>query len=138
MYPAHGLQLFPPFPRNDRVFVAISFDPRLEQRWEQVIAAGIQDAGLEPFRVNIPKTSGSIPAEIIQGISQARLVLGDVTALDGIRNGNVMYEIGIAHTCRLPGGRALAATRSWSSRRFLPASRLGRGAIGVASDHRGA
>ena len=102
MYPAHGLALFPPFPRDERVFVAMPFDDRLQRRWEQVIAPGISAANLSPFRVDIPKTSNSIPAEIIRGIAQSRLVLADVTRLDGHRNGNVMYEVGIAHASRQP------------------------------------
>lgn len=102
MYPAHGLALFPPFPHDNRVFVAMSFDGRFEPRWQHVIGRGISDAGLEPYRIDIPKTSGSIPAEIIRGIAQSRLVFGDVSLLDGQRNGNVMYEIGIAHASRQP------------------------------------
>ena len=72
MYPAHGLQLFPPFPRDDRVFVAMSFDERLRSRWESVIDPGIGDAGLKAFRVDVPKVSTSIPADIIQGIATSR------------------------------------------------------------------
>jgi hypothetical protein len=102
MYPAHGLQLFPPFPRDERVFVAMSFDERLRSRWERVIEPGIKSAGLGAFRVDIPKTSTSIPADIIRGIAQSRLVFGDVTVLDGHRNANVLYEIGIAHASRQP------------------------------------
>lgn len=102
MYPAHGLALFPPFPRNERVFVAMTFDPRFEQRWRSVIEPACQDVGLQGFRVDIPKASSSIPADILAGIAQSRLVLADLTPLDGYRNGNVMYEVGIAHACRQP------------------------------------
>lgn len=102
MYPAHGLALFPPFPRDQRVFVAMAFDARLQSRWQNVIAPGITDAHLSPFRVDIPQASNSIPTEIIRGIAASRLVLGDVTRLDGHPNGNVMYELGIAHASRQP------------------------------------
>jgi hypothetical protein len=103
MYPAHGLALFPPFPRDNRVFVAMQFQGEpFPSRWENVIAPGIREAGLEPFRVDIPRISQSIPTEIIAGLSQSRLVFADVTAIAGHRNGNVMYEIGIAHAVRQP------------------------------------
>lgn len=112
MYPANYFGLFPPFPRQDTVFVAMSFDPRFEQRWLEVIGPGIrkiQVAGknLEPLRVDARRISDSILTEILSGITSSRLFLADVTTwgrTDGrpIRNGNVMYEVGIAHAVRLP------------------------------------
>ncbi|MGH7574157.1 MAG: hypothetical protein ACREM1_03370 [Longimicrobiales bacterium] len=111
MYPAHAFQLFPPFPREDEVFVAMSFDPRFETRWKQVIEPAIRsvkghDGLLRPHRVDARTVSDSILTDILQGISRARLVFADITYLGRhddyiIRNGNVMYEIGIAHATRL-------------------------------------
>jgi hypothetical protein len=45
--------------------------------------------------------------KILLEISEARLVLADITSIGmldkrGIRNGNVMYEVGLAHAVRLP------------------------------------
>lgn len=34
MYPRNYFDFFPPFPRNLRVFVAMSFDDRFKKRWE--------------------------------------------------------------------------------------------------------
>lgn len=112
MYPANYFGLFPPFPRQDTVFVAMSFDPRFDQRWSVVIEPGIRNVqvngkNLEPVRVDARRISDSILTEILSGISSSRLFLADVTTLgrmDGrpIRNGNVMYEVGIAHAVRLP------------------------------------
>ena len=107
MYPAHGVALFPPFPRDRRVFVAMSFDPRFDARWKTVIGPGIagvrfEGKPLQPFRIDIPKTAGSIPADIVAAIAQSRLIFSDVTILDGHRNANVMYEVGIAHATRQP------------------------------------
>ena len=58
------------------------------------------------MRVDAKKISGSILTEILSGISRARAVFADITALDElnkrpIRNANVMYEVGLAHACRL-------------------------------------
>ena len=53
----------------------------------------------------------SVVKDILDGIAHARLVLADITSsrmtdADGLdwpqRNGNVMWEVGIAHTMRLP------------------------------------
>ncbi len=112
MYPSHFFGLFPPFPREDKIFVAMSFASRFDQRWNEVIAPAIRrilrnEVPLEPLRVDSRKVSDSILTEILDGISKSRLVFADITTvgmLDGtpIRNGNVMYEVGIAHAVRLP------------------------------------
>lgn len=104
MYPNTYLSLFPPFPRDDQVFVAMPFADEFEARWSHVIAMGIEDAGLKPHRVKEARVSDSILTEILGGIARARLVLADISTGSGspMRNGNVMYELGIAHACRQP------------------------------------
>lgn len=112
MYPANYFGLFPPFPREEKVFVAMSLDPRFDFRWSEVIAPAIQSVEvngkrLEPLRVDAHRISESILTEILSGITRSRLVLGDVTTFGHVddrpvRNGNVMYEVGIAHAVRLP------------------------------------
>src|SRR5512139_2233994 len=42
MYPAEVLALFPPFPRNNRVFVAMSFDDRFQLRFDEVLRPAIE------------------------------------------------------------------------------------------------
>ena len=112
MYPHSYLGLFPPFPRKDRVFVAMSFDGRFTARWNDVIEPAIREASvdnvtLQPHRVDAAHISESVLTDILDGISNDRIIFADVTAIgdcDGrtIRNGNVMYELGIAHASRLP------------------------------------
>ena len=90
----------------------MSFDPRFAYRWSEVIDPAIRKVqvngkSLEPLRVDARRISESILTEILSGIANSRLVLADVTALGHeqdrpIRNGNVMYEVGIAHAVRLP------------------------------------
>lgn len=97
------------------MFTLMSFADAFNERWRTVIEPAIRDdagAGLEPYRVDIPRTAGSIPTEIVTGIAEARLVFADVSIVerwtkdDGspgwMRNGNVMYEVGIAHAVRQP------------------------------------
>ena len=112
MYPAHLFALFPPFPREEKVFVAMSFDARFEPRWNNVIAPAIgkvliNGKRLEPVRVDARKVSDSILTEILSGISDCRLIFADITTIGHlnetpIRNGNVMYEVGLAQAVRLP------------------------------------
>jgi hypothetical protein len=111
MYPHTFMSLFPPFPTSNRVFVAMSFHERFASRWNDVIAPAIHrveidGVPLEPYRVDARRISDSILTEILGGISNARLVFADVTSVTEapdppVRNGNVMYEVGIAHATRL-------------------------------------
>jgi hypothetical protein len=90
----------------------MSFDPRLEHRWRSVIMPAIGEVKidgtpLEAHRVDARSVSDSILTEILSGIGNALVVFGDLTSLDTLngvtlRNPNVFYELGIAHSMRLP------------------------------------
>lgn len=112
MYPATFFGLFPPFPRDERAFVAMSFDPRFDRRWSEVIAPAVRrvrvnEVPLEPHRVDLRRASDSILTEILDGIGRCRVVVADITSIgqfDGrpVRNANVLYEVGVAQATRLP------------------------------------
>lgn len=112
MYPHHYLGLFPPFPREHKIFVAMSFAPQFRSRWEKVISPAIRsvrvdDRPQQPHRVDASQISDSILTEILGGISNDRLIIADLTTIgsvagEAVRNGNVMYEVGLAHAVRLP------------------------------------
>lgn len=102
MFPSEYYGLFPPFPENDRVFVAMPFSGRFSLRWEHVVEPGIKAAGLDPYRVDLSKVADSIPLKILREIGTCRLVFADITSENGVRNANVMYELGIAHAIRRP------------------------------------
>lgn len=98
----------------DQVFVAMSFEQRFKERFEQVIKPAIESRPLSgimlrAYRVDNSKTGDSILVDIVDGIAHSRLVLADVSVIDEgrytqtpIRNGNVMYEVGVALACRNP------------------------------------
>ena len=107
------------FWRNDirnEVFVAMSFDLRFERRWEAIFRPAIESISvggqqLRAIRVDIRKSGDSILSEINDGIAHSQLVLADISIVDSVvangnptsfRNGNVMYEVGIALACRQP------------------------------------
>ena len=112
MYPSEYYSLYPPFPRQDQIFVAMSFSKTFRYRWDKVInpavsQVAINDNKLKAHRVDTKKVSDSILTEILTGISRSRLVLADITTIGRIdnrhvRNGNVLYEVGLAQAVRLP------------------------------------
>ncbi len=74
-------------------FVMQPFDGGVfDNRYEDVLAPAIREAGMEPYRVDRdPKVSIPIQ-EIEAGIREARLCLADITA----DNPNVWFELGFA------------------------------------------
>jgi hypothetical protein len=112
MHPQTFLKTFWRMELRPQVFVAMSFAPQYQDRFDRVIAPAIRslvvnDQKLEPYRVDISKSGDSILTEISDGIAHARLVLADVSTVgkDSVlgqpyRNGNVMYELGLALACR--------------------------------------
>ena len=114
MHPNSYLQTLWRLELKPQVFVAMSFDPRYQARFQNVIApaiSAITDNGvaLQPYRVDLSKSGDSILTEINDGIAHSRLVLADVSTVGkdsatghAYRNGNVMYEVGIALACRQP------------------------------------
>lgn len=98
--------------KRDEVFVIMSFDAAFQQRWERVIEPCIrEELKLTPVRVDYRESGESIVHDILDGIAHAKLVLADITSVpmkdaNGTewpqRNGIVMWELGIAHTMRMP------------------------------------
>lgn len=115
MYPCTFYNLFPPFPRDNHVFVAMTFNEKFTHRWENIIKPAVEAVSLpdspgdklEAYRVDKRVVSDSIITEIISGIGNCRLFFADVSTVDylregyPIRNENVLYEVGIAHSRRL-------------------------------------
>lgn len=98
----------------DQVFVAMSFEPKFNDRFSNIIRPAIEKEAISghkliAYRVDNSKTGDSILTDIVDGIAHSRLVLADVSVVDEgrytgtpIRNGNEMYEVGIALACRMP------------------------------------
>lgn len=107
MYPRAYLDLFRDFARRPSVFVAMPFSRHFEPRWKTIFRPAIQSSGLRPLRIKENVIGQSIPSEILEGIGSSTLVLADISPESGtseraLPNSNVMYELGIAHACRLP------------------------------------
>lgn len=101
---------------KDEVFVAMSFDPECDGRWNLIFRPAIEGSTihgkkLKAVRADTRKSGDSILTEIVRGIAHAQLILADISVTDEwekdgkskwYRNGNVMYEVGLAIACRQP------------------------------------
>ena len=114
MHPNVFLRTFWRLELRPEIFVAMSFATQYHARFENVIAPAIKavrigDTPLKPNRVDLSKSGDSILTDIMDGVAHSQMVLADISStgkdsVTGIpyRNGNVMYEVGIALACRQP------------------------------------
>lgn len=110
MYPRTWFDTYWRGTLEPKVFVAMSFAEEFQPIWEKAVAPAIEkdlEGGkkYKAHRVDITTLSGSIVTEIFDGIAHATLVFADISimttgAWKGQRNGNVMYELGLATAVR--------------------------------------
>ena len=77
----------------DVVFVLMPFNAQFEPVFEVIRRAG-DEARLKTIRADEIIASGTIIDQIFEGIARSALVVADLT----LRNQNVMYELGLAHS----------------------------------------
>jgi hypothetical protein len=80
-------------PIKDLCFVVMPFQPRFDLVYQDVYSPAIQDAGLIPVRGDEIYGARRVMQDVWDGIRSSRIVLAEVTG----RNGNVLYELGLAH-----------------------------------------
>lgn len=108
MYPRDFLDSYWRPSIRDGVFVAMPFHDEFSPVWLDAICPAVQQDLPRPLaaeRVDATVLSGSIITKILDGIAHARLVFADISvAQEGRwrqqRNGNVLYEVGLAHASR--------------------------------------
>lgn len=79
-------------------FVLIPFDPEFNRIYSDLIVPALEDAGYEVLRADSVVDQRSILRDVIDNIIQADLIVADLSSV----NGNVMYELGIAHGLAKP------------------------------------
>ena len=85
-----------------RAFVAMWFDPSMDEAWQRGFSVAIREAGYEPVRIDQKEHVNKIDDELISEIRRARFVVTDFThGADGARGG-VYYEAGFAHGLNIP------------------------------------
>lgn len=114
MHPQTFLKAFWRLELKPQIFVAMSFDDHYKSRFDDIIKPVIESirvGGVEmkAHRVDLSKTGDSILTDIMDGIAHSRFILADVSSIGydsktghSYRNGNVMYEVGLALACRQP------------------------------------
>lgn len=115
----HPRSFFETFWRNDlrdEIFVAMPFREDFEKRWTSIIQPAIEAEPIcgevfDAVRVDVRQSGESILTDITDGIAHSQLVIADISVTDRwtdeggdrfSRNGNVMYEVGIAVAARQP------------------------------------
>ena len=96
------------------VFVAMSFGDAYLKRFTEVIEPAVKAVThngkqLRARRVDLSKSGDLILTDIIDGVAHSAMILADVSVVghdsktgEPCRNGNVMYEVGLALACRQP------------------------------------
>ncbi len=110
MYPREYFDTYWRGDLKNEVFVIMSFASDFQPVWEQAIQPAIEsDTDGTPFahRVDATMLAGSVITEILDGVAHAKLIFADISVCStgrwkGQRNGNVMYELGLAHALRRP------------------------------------
>lgn len=106
MYPKDFFDTYWRSEIRNEVFVAMPFHDEFQRIWDEAIFPGVADVPpLTARRVDSTILSGSIVTDILDGIAHSRIVLADISIAEtgrwvGQRNGNVMYEVGLAHAVR--------------------------------------
>lgn len=80
-------------PTTPMVFVLMPFDEAFADVYQELIKPPFEELGYEVQRADSLFNQQQILKDVVKGIADADLVVADVTGL----NGNVLYELGLAH-----------------------------------------
>lgn len=131
MHPNAFLKTFWRMELRPQIFVAMDFGPDHQKRFEKVIKPAIEsirinEIPLKAYRVDISQSGDSILTDIVDGIAHSQFVLADVSIIHRdlntkkpYRNANVMYEVGIALSCRHSSDVLLVHDGIDTNERFL-------------------
>ena len=96
--------------QSNQGFVAMWFDPSMEEIWEEGFCKGIEDAGFRPFRIDKKDHNNKIDDEIIAEIRRSRFVVADFTAQNILGADKQEYHVARGGVC--PSSYKLGQTRS--------------------------
>jgi len=89
-------------PDSKQAFVAMWFDPSLQQAYEDGLKPAIEETGFEPIRIDGVEHANKIDDEIIAAIRRARFVIADFTSEPDKPRGGVYFEAGFALGLNIP------------------------------------
>lgn len=105
------ISVFPsgPFVRNEKLcFVLMPFKEELRETYDYIIRPAVEAMALECQRADDIQRQGNVLAQVYQSLMEARVVIADLTGT----NGNVLYELGLAH---MIGHEAILLTQAMDS-----------------------
>ncbi|MEX5277927.1 MULTISPECIES: hypothetical protein [Kocuria] len=94
-----------------KAFVLMPFDPELDSVYSHLIEPALAENGFSVTRADLSINQQQILKDIVNQLASAHLVIVDVSGL----NGNVMYELGLAHAM---GKRTVMITQDISELPF--------------------
>jgi hypothetical protein len=86
----------------DQGFVAMWFDPSMDDAWTEGFELAIAGAGYRPFRIDKKEHNNKIDDEIIAEIRRSRFLVADFTHGDSGPRGGVYFEAGFAQGIGIP------------------------------------
>ena len=87
---------------SSQAFMAMWFDPSMDEVWKQGFEPGIKRSGYDPVRIDQKQHVNKIDDEIISEIRRSRFVVADFTQGETEARGGVYYEAGFAHGLGIP------------------------------------
>lgn len=87
---------------SKQAFVAMWFNPTIQDAWEMGIAPAISDSGYEAMRIDRKEHNNRIDDEIIAEIRRSRFLVADFSQGEDGARGGVYYEAGFAHGLGIP------------------------------------
>jgi hypothetical protein len=99
---AHLAELDTKQVNSSQAFVAMWFDPSMNDAYERGITPGIADAGYAPIRIDKKDHNNKIDDELIAEIRRSRFLVADFTQGEKGARGGVYYEAGFAHGLNIP------------------------------------
>jgi hypothetical protein len=85
-----------------QAFVAMWFDPSMDEVYQNGIQPAIENAGYEAVRIDRKNHNNKIDDEIIAEIRRSRFLVADFTQGTPGARGGVYYEAGFAHGLNIP------------------------------------
>ena len=99
---AHLEGLDRPNSESHQAFIAMWFDPSMEEVYSDGIEPAVEAAGYESVRIDRKPHNNNIVNEIIATIRRSRFLVADFTHDESGVRGGVYYEAGFAHGLGIP------------------------------------
>ena len=87
---------------STQAFIAMWFDPSMEQAYQEGIKPGVENAGFKPLRIDKKEHNNKIDDEIIAELRRSQFVVADFTQGETGARGGVYYEAGFAQGLGVP------------------------------------